>query len=170
MSFCPGSLWVPAYAPARKTERFKAYVRKVGFVDYWRARGWSEFCHPTTGDIKGTADHLGAVQQSISAGGVGQRPLNDLVFPDLSPDFSEPRRCCCFSRMLRRRCCRLSLSDGRRFLHRVDPPAEKVGPIIWPGLAPFQVTRVETPPRMDRAECPSWSKRTVKPHRSSASL
>jgi hypothetical protein len=34
----------------RKTERFKTLVRSVGLVDYWRARGWSEFCRPTKGD------------------------------------------------------------------------------------------------------------------------
>jgi hypothetical protein len=22
----------------------------LGLVDYWRAKGWSEFCHPTSGD------------------------------------------------------------------------------------------------------------------------
>jgi len=43
-------LWHPSYAPVRKTERFKAYVRSAGFVDYWRAKGWPSFCHPTTGD------------------------------------------------------------------------------------------------------------------------
>ena len=31
-------------------ERFKNLVRKLGLVKYWRARGWPEFCHPTTGD------------------------------------------------------------------------------------------------------------------------
>ena len=44
------SLWHPSYAPVRKTERFKAYVRKAGLVDYWRAKGWPEFCRPTTAD------------------------------------------------------------------------------------------------------------------------
>jgi tetratricopeptide (TPR) repeat protein len=43
-------LWHPSYAPARKTERFKVLVRKMGFVDYWRVKGWPEFCRPTTGD------------------------------------------------------------------------------------------------------------------------
>ena len=34
----PGrALWLPLYASVRKTERFKAYVRKAGLVDYWRA-------------------------------------------------------------------------------------------------------------------------------------
>ncbi len=43
-------LWAPPYSGVRKTERFKAFVRKAGFVDYWRARGWPDLCHPTTGD------------------------------------------------------------------------------------------------------------------------
>jgi adenylate cyclase len=40
----------PSYGPARKTERYKAFARKAGLVEYWRAKGWPEFCHPTTGD------------------------------------------------------------------------------------------------------------------------
>ena len=39
-------LWHPSYAPVRKTERFKAYVRAAGLVDYWRAKGWPDLCHP----------------------------------------------------------------------------------------------------------------------------
>jgi hypothetical protein len=31
-------IWLPLYAPVRKTERFKALMRKAGLVDYWRAR------------------------------------------------------------------------------------------------------------------------------------
>jgi hypothetical protein len=42
--------WVPLFAPLRGTERFKAYSRKVGLVDYWRAKGWPDLCHPTTGN------------------------------------------------------------------------------------------------------------------------
>ena len=45
-----GWLWHPSYAPVRKTERFKTFVRQTGLVEYWRARGWPEFCHPTIGD------------------------------------------------------------------------------------------------------------------------
>ena len=37
-------------APVRKTERFKKFLRDVGLVDYWRATGWPDLCHPTTGD------------------------------------------------------------------------------------------------------------------------
>ena len=43
-------LWAPAYAPVRKTDRFKAYVRKAGLVDYWRARGWPDLCRPMGAD------------------------------------------------------------------------------------------------------------------------
>jgi hypothetical protein len=43
-------LWAPIYAPVRKTERFRNFVRKAGMVDYWRAKGWPPQCHPTTGD------------------------------------------------------------------------------------------------------------------------
>jgi hypothetical protein len=35
---------------ARRSEQFKRVVRKVGLVDYWRAKGWPPQCHPTTGD------------------------------------------------------------------------------------------------------------------------
>ena len=30
----------------RKTERFKDFVRKAGFVEYWRTRGWPDLCRP----------------------------------------------------------------------------------------------------------------------------
>jgi hypothetical protein len=43
-------LWYPAAAPLRKTERFKALMRNAGFVDYWRARGWPDLCHPVGTD------------------------------------------------------------------------------------------------------------------------
>jgi hypothetical protein len=43
-------LFNPVYAPARKTERFKTLVRKAGLVDYWRARGWPDLCHPMGAD------------------------------------------------------------------------------------------------------------------------
>jgi hypothetical protein len=45
-----GFLWHPSFAPVRKLERFKTFVLNSGLVDYWRAKGWPEFCHPTTGD------------------------------------------------------------------------------------------------------------------------
>jgi TolB-like protein/Tfp pilus assembly protein PilF len=46
----PSALWTASYAPVRKTERFKTYVRKAGMVDYWRTRGWPDLCHPTGTD------------------------------------------------------------------------------------------------------------------------
>jgi adenylate cyclase len=39
-------LWHPSYAPLRRTERFKALMRKGGYLEYWRAKGWPEFCRP----------------------------------------------------------------------------------------------------------------------------
>ena len=42
----PGAKWAPSYASARKTERFKAYVRAAGYVDYWRQKGWPDLCRP----------------------------------------------------------------------------------------------------------------------------
>lgn len=43
-------LWLSIYAPLRKTERFKKFVREAGLVDYWKAGGWPDLCHPTKGD------------------------------------------------------------------------------------------------------------------------
>ena len=43
-------VWHSLNAPVRKTERFKALMRKAGLVDYWRARGWPDLCHPVGGD------------------------------------------------------------------------------------------------------------------------
>jgi len=43
-------LWTPERAPLRQTERFKAYVRAAGMVDYWRARGWPDLCRPMGAD------------------------------------------------------------------------------------------------------------------------
>ncbi len=38
--------WHPSYAVVRRTDRFKRLVRDLGMVDYWRARGWPQWCHP----------------------------------------------------------------------------------------------------------------------------
>jgi adenylate cyclase len=43
-------LWHSSYTPVRKTERFKAYARKAGMVDYWRARDWPDLCRPMGAD------------------------------------------------------------------------------------------------------------------------
>jgi tetratricopeptide (TPR) repeat protein len=37
-------LWAPSYAPVRKSERFRSFVRKAGMVEFWRARGWPQLC------------------------------------------------------------------------------------------------------------------------------
>jgi hypothetical protein len=43
-------IWHRSFAPVRKTERFKAFVRNAGMIDYWRARGWPELCRPVGTD------------------------------------------------------------------------------------------------------------------------
>jgi tetratricopeptide (TPR) repeat protein len=43
-------LWAPEFAPVRKTERFKAFARKTKLVEYWRASGWADKCHPLGAD------------------------------------------------------------------------------------------------------------------------
>jgi adenylate cyclase len=45
-----GSLWHLSYKPLRRTERYKKLVRNIGLVDYWRERGWPEFCRPVGAD------------------------------------------------------------------------------------------------------------------------
>jgi hypothetical protein len=44
------TIWAPELAPLRKTERFKAFARKAGLVDYWRARSWPDLCRPVGTD------------------------------------------------------------------------------------------------------------------------
>jgi len=43
-------VWHPSYAVVRQTERFKALMKKVGLVDYWRAKGWPALCRPIGAD------------------------------------------------------------------------------------------------------------------------
>jgi len=44
------TIWWPVPSAVRKTERFKRLVRDAGLVDYWRARGWPDLCHPVGTD------------------------------------------------------------------------------------------------------------------------
>ena len=44
------SLWHPAFAVTRKTDRFKTLVRMAGLVDFWRERGWPDLCRPVGAD------------------------------------------------------------------------------------------------------------------------
>jgi hypothetical protein len=43
-------MFEPLMAPVRKTDRFKKWARTAGLVDYWRERGWPEFCRPVGAD------------------------------------------------------------------------------------------------------------------------
>jgi TolB-like protein len=36
-------LWAASYAPVRSTKRFRSFVRKIGMLGYWHARGWPDF-------------------------------------------------------------------------------------------------------------------------------
>lgn len=40
------ALWRPVFAEARTLPEFAALVHERGFVDYWRAFGWPDFCAP----------------------------------------------------------------------------------------------------------------------------
>jgi TolB-like protein len=44
------ALWLPEYAPLRKTEAFKTLVKDANLVQYWLARGWPDLCHPQGAD------------------------------------------------------------------------------------------------------------------------
>lgn len=43
-------VWAQPYEQLRKTERFKSLMRNAGMVDYWRAKGWPDFCRPVGAD------------------------------------------------------------------------------------------------------------------------
>lgn len=44
------NLSYPIVSPARKTQQYKQLVTEIGLVDYWRERGWADFCHPVGED------------------------------------------------------------------------------------------------------------------------
>ena len=44
------SMWFASYAPLRKTERFKSYLRAIRLPEFWRARGWPDLCQPQGAD------------------------------------------------------------------------------------------------------------------------
>jgi hypothetical protein len=35
---------IPRSTSFATRERFKAFTRKAGYVDYWRAKGWPDLC------------------------------------------------------------------------------------------------------------------------------
>jgi hypothetical protein len=38
-------IWTPAYQPLRNEPRFLEFLKTIKMPEYWRAVGWSEFCH-----------------------------------------------------------------------------------------------------------------------------
>lgn len=43
-------VWAPAFADARSRPEFKALMREIGLVDYWRVHGWPDKCQPVGAD------------------------------------------------------------------------------------------------------------------------
>jgi hypothetical protein len=43
-------IWSPVMEKVRQLPRFKAYVKKIGLVDYWKEFGWPDLCHPVGDD------------------------------------------------------------------------------------------------------------------------
>jgi TolB-like protein/DNA-binding winged helix-turn-helix (wHTH) protein len=37
--------WLPQLAEMRRLPEFKAYLREIGMVDYWKEYGWPDICH-----------------------------------------------------------------------------------------------------------------------------
>jgi TolB-like protein len=46
----PFFTWHPKFAAVRKTEGFKATVRRFGVLAYWRTKGWPNLCRPVGAD------------------------------------------------------------------------------------------------------------------------
>lgn len=46
----PSALWQPLFQDVRKLPAFRDLVQELGLVDYWRTYGWSDFCHPSSGE------------------------------------------------------------------------------------------------------------------------
>jgi DNA-binding winged helix-turn-helix (wHTH) protein len=45
-----GLIWDPVFAETRRTAAFKDFLRDFGYVEYWQAHGWGDFCRPVAGD------------------------------------------------------------------------------------------------------------------------
>lgn len=45
-----GLIWDPVFAETRRTPAFKTFLRDFGYVDYWRAHAWGDFCRPVGSD------------------------------------------------------------------------------------------------------------------------
>ena len=45
-----GVIWSPVFARTRRTPEFKRFLHDFGYVEYWRAHEWGDFCRPASGD------------------------------------------------------------------------------------------------------------------------
>lgn len=43
-------LWFPVFSDMRRLEEFKALMRDLNLVDYWKDQGWPDVCHPAGND------------------------------------------------------------------------------------------------------------------------
>jgi TolB-like protein len=46
----PAVLWQPLFRRVRGLPAFRELVQDMGFVEYWRTYGWSDFCQPMSGE------------------------------------------------------------------------------------------------------------------------
>ena len=42
--------WMPLFREVRQMDEFKAYMREIGLVEYWRQYGWPDLCRPVGAD------------------------------------------------------------------------------------------------------------------------
>ena len=45
-------VWMPQLKPMRQLPQFRAYMRKIGMVEYWEKYDWPPFCHPLEHDFE----------------------------------------------------------------------------------------------------------------------
>jgi len=45
-------VWMPQLKPMRQLPEFRAYMRKIGMVEYWEKYDWPPFCHPLEHDFE----------------------------------------------------------------------------------------------------------------------
>lgn len=45
-----GMLWYPVMSDMRKRPEFKAFLRDIKIVEFWKNHGWSDFCRPVGGE------------------------------------------------------------------------------------------------------------------------
>ncbi len=44
-----GLIWDPVFGETRRTAAFEEFLREFGYIDYWHAHAWGDFCRPVAG-------------------------------------------------------------------------------------------------------------------------